>query len=65
MFEPSTYREIAAESIREYMQDREFSADPKIREVAHFEGAIYNCESYIIILRNVNILLYCRTYDSV
>lgn len=38
MFEPSSYREIAAESIREYMQDREYSLDPQIRQVAHFEG---------------------------
>ena len=38
MFEPSSYREIAAESIREYMQDREYSSDSRIRQKAHFEG---------------------------
>jgi hypothetical protein len=38
MFEPLSYREIAAETVREYMQDREYSADPDVRRWAHFEG---------------------------
>jgi hypothetical protein len=38
MFEPNPYREIAAESIREYMQEREYSIIPDIRHKAHFEG---------------------------
>ena len=38
MFEPTPYREVAAEAIREYMQEREYSADAKIRGRAHFEG---------------------------
>ena len=37
-FEPSAYREVAAESMREYMLSREFSDDPKVRQISHFEG---------------------------
>lgn len=38
MHEPSEYREIAAEAIQVHMEDREWSQDPNIREIAHFEG---------------------------
>eukprot|EP01035_Chromulina_nebulosa_P017166 gene17166-22681_t len=38
MFEPLAFREISAEAVREYMQAREYSNDPDIRQVAHFEG---------------------------
>ena len=38
MFEPLMYRELAAETVREYMQGREYSPDPDIRRHAHFEG---------------------------
>lgn len=38
MFEPLSYREISAETMREYILSREYSDDPDVREVAHFEG---------------------------
>ncbi len=38
IYEPVAYREIAAEAVRVYMQERELSSNPDIREVAHFEG---------------------------
>lgn len=38
LFQPEAYRETAAGTIAEYMLSREMSADPKIRQVAHFEG---------------------------
>ena len=38
MFEPLSYREISAETMREHMLAREYSDDPDIRDVAHFEG---------------------------
>tara|TARA_B110000090_G_C12963112_1_gene285849 strand:- start:185 stop:433 length:249 start_codon:yes stop_codon:yes gene_type:complete len=38
MFEPLASRELAAEALREYMQEREYSEDPDIRQFAHFEG---------------------------
>lgn len=38
IYEPVAYREIAAEAVRVYMQDRELSSNPDIRDVAHFEG---------------------------
>ena len=45
MFEPVAYREIASEAMRDYIQSREFSDDPDIRNVAHFEGNL-SPESY-------------------
>ena len=38
MFEPLSSREPAARAFREYMQEREYSDDPDIRQYAHFEG---------------------------
>lgn len=38
LFQPEAYRETAAGTIAEYMQARELSPDPKVRQVAHFEG---------------------------
>jgi len=38
MFEPSAYREVAAEALGIYMRDREYSRDPDIRQFSHFEG---------------------------
>jgi hypothetical protein len=38
MFEPLSTREPAARAFREYMQEREYSDDPDIRQFAHFEG---------------------------
>ena len=38
MFEPSAYREVAAEALGLYIRDREYSSDPDVRQWAHFEG---------------------------
>lgn len=38
MFEPLASREPAARAFREYMQEREYSDNPDIRQFAHFEG---------------------------
>ena len=38
MFEPLSSREPAARAFREYMQEREYSDNPDIRQFAHFEG---------------------------
>lgn len=38
MFEPLAYREVSAETLREYMNAREYSDDPDIRQISHFEG---------------------------
>ena len=38
MFEPSAYREVASEALGIYMRDREYSADPIVRQWSHFEG---------------------------
>ena len=38
IFEPVSYREIAAEAIHEYMMDRDRSPDPIVRQRSHFEG---------------------------
>jgi hypothetical protein len=53
MFEPANYREIAAEAIREYMQDREYSQDPDIRKRAHFEGHLTPESFHKVISRGV------------
>jgi len=38
IFEPVSYREIAAEAIREFMMERDLSPDPDVRQMSHFEG---------------------------
>jgi hypothetical protein len=38
IFEPVAYREIAAAAIHEHMMEREYSADPEVRQYSHFEG---------------------------
>lgn len=38
MFEPSAYREVAAEALGIYMRGQEMSSDPDIRQWAHFDG---------------------------
>jgi hypothetical protein len=53
MFEPANYREIAAEAVREYMQDREYSQDPDIRQRAHFDGHLTPEAYHSIISRGV------------
>lgn len=53
MFEPVSYREIAAEAIREHLYSREFSSDPDIRNVAHFEGRLTPEEYHHAITRNI------------
>ena len=45
MFEPDAYREVAAEALRLYMLDREFSDDPDVRQFSHFEGHL-NAENF-------------------
>lgn len=40
LFQPEAYRETAAAFISEYMQGRAMSSDPKVRQVAHFEGQL-------------------------
>jgi len=53
MFEPVSYREIAAEAIREHLYSREFSSDPDIRNTAHFEGRFTPEEYHKAITRNI------------
>lgn len=38
LFEPDSYREVAAEALRVYMRSREESDDPDVRQWSHFEG---------------------------
>lgn len=38
IFEPVTYREIAAGAIGEYLDSRDYSSDPDVRQTGHFEG---------------------------
>jgi len=52
-FDTVSYREIAAEAVREYMQDRELSSDPDVREVAHFEGKLTVHEYNKLITREI------------
>lgn len=40
MFEPDSNREVMAETLREALQDREYSPHSSIRKVAHFEGQL-------------------------
>ena len=40
IFEPVAYREIAAEAMRTYMQEREMSPDVTVRDGSHFEGKL-------------------------
>ena len=54
IYDTVSYREIAAESIREYMQDRELSNDPDIREIAHFEGKLTVYEYNKLITREIS-----------
>ena len=53
IFEPVSYREIAAETVREYMQDREYSSDPDVRRWAHFEGHLTPQEYHKVITRGI------------
>ena len=53
MFEPVSYREVAAEAMREYMSGREFSDNPNIRNVAHFEGGLSPEGFHRVITRNI------------
>lgn len=53
MFEPLQYREIAAETVREYMQGREYSEDPEVRRFAHFEGHLTPQDYHRVISRGI------------
>ena len=53
MFEPLMYRELAAETVREYMQGREYSPDPDIRRHAHFEGHLAPQDFHRVITRGI------------
>eukprot|EP01041_Mallomonas_annulata_P005528 gene5528-11137_t len=53
MFEPISYREIAGEAMREYMQEREMSPDPEIRQRAYFEGHLSPEQYHTIITRTI------------
>lgn len=53
MFEPLMYRELAAETVREYMQGREYSPDPDIRRQAHFEGHLAPQDFHRVITRGI------------
>lgn len=53
MFQPIAYRELAAETIREHMQGREYSSDPDVRQWAHFEGELTVEEYHRVITRAI------------
>ena len=53
MFEPLMYRELAAETVREYMQGREYSPDPDVRRQAHFEGHLAPQDFHRVITRGI------------
>ena len=53
MFEPVAYREVAAEAMREYMLSRDYSDDPDVRNVAHFEGGLSPEEYHRVITRAI------------
>lgn len=53
LYDTVSFREIAAEAVREYMQDREMSNNPDIREVAHFEGKLTVHEYNKLITREI------------
>lgn len=53
MFEPLAYRELAAETVREHMQGREYSSDPDIRAKAHFEGHLSPQDFHRVISRGI------------
>jgi len=53
MFEPVAYREVAAEAMRDYLQSREMSDDPDIRQHAHFEGHLSPQTFHKVITRSI------------
>lgn len=53
IFETVSYREIAAEAMKDYMKSREYSNDPAIREIAHFEGRLSPQKLNSIITRSI------------
>jgi len=53
MFEPSAYREVAAEALGMYMRDREYSSDPDVRQWSHFEGHLNPERFHKTISRNI------------
>lgn len=53
MFEPVSYREVAAEAMREHMLERDFSEDPDVRNMAHFEGGLSPEEYHKVITRAI------------
>ena len=53
MFEPISYREVAAEAMREYLSSREYSSDPDVRNTAHFEGHLSPQEYHGVITRAI------------
>ena len=48
MFEPLMYRELAAETVREYMQGREYSPDPDVSTRTHEHTKMYIHEEMLI-----------------
>lgn len=53
LFEPVSYREIAAEAMREYMMDRDYSSNPDIRQRSHFEGYLQPQEINQVLARAI------------
>lgn len=53
MFQPIAYREIAGEAMREFMQGREMSPDPDVRQFAHFEGHLTPEQYHHVITRTI------------
>lgn len=54
IFQPDAYREVGGEAMREYMQGREYSNDPSIRQWAHFEGYLTPQELNSVLTRPIS-----------
>ena len=53
IFQPNSYRNIAAEAVLEYMNNRELSKDPAIRQISHFEGYLSSQDFNSMIARTI------------
>lgn len=53
MFQPVAYREIAAEAMKEYIRSREYSTDPDVREIGHFENHLTPEQYHKVITRQI------------
>jgi len=54
MFEPVAYREVAAEAVRDFIYSREYSSDPDVRKVAHFDHQLSPAAFHEIISRPIS-----------